>query len=525
MFPNKILRKIRERQFKTSQIEDALSNNVFYPFLFASHFVLSLFAINFHEIYFEHVIRSLLVALSIPIILYYFNRFFMEKKIAGLLTFFLTVIILTTNVQFNLISMVYPGQLNVLEVQERLFFSIAALNLFVGISITYFANSGLLNAEKINKFLNFFSLILLGILILHLGFNTTYGSPDFNQLDLEPEEIDSTRPSIYYIITDKYTSSEVLKEQYNFNNSGFHQSMESNNFSVVKNFYTNYDETYASLASSLNLNYLQDMGVEKGTSQKQTYTLLDDHEVQRFLRKQGYSYYHIGGGYTRFNKNADKSYFHFYDFFGGTISLNRFERILFQKTIFHKRASVKTHKYANSKSYESIFNISENDGRKFVFAHIMSPHRPYTLPKAVDGVKFQSKSEASKKERYVQEVKATNILLNRTVQDIIENEEEAVIIIQGDEGPNLKNSNFTEEEDIRRDHSVMFAHYTPNVSDKKFDDNVNPVNLFRVIFNNYFNKNIPLKEGKTFTVHSGESLKFYEENLSVVLNNTKTSKQ
>lgn len=516
---------MKEKQTLVAKFDKFLSDTILYPFLFAAHFVLSLYAINFHEIYFAHLQRSLIVILALPIVLYYFNRFFMKKKLAGLLTFFLTVMILTTNVQFNLFTMIYPGEFNVIGVQQRIFFGIAALNLFAGILVLYMADSEILNLNKITKFLNLFALVLLAGVIIQIGINASYEPQEFNQLDLEPEETNSTKPSIYYIITDKYTSSEVLKNQYNFNNTRFHNSLESQNFSVVKNFYTNYDETYASLASSLNLNYLQDMGVNEGTSQKQVYTLLDNYEVQRFLREQGYNYYHIGGGYTRFNKNADKSYFHFYDFFGGTVSLNRFERIIFQKTIFHKRASVKTHTYANSKSYESISNISENAGKKFVFAHIMSPHRPYTLPKAVDEVEFYSKSEASKKERYVQEVKATNILLNRTVQDIIENEEEAVIIIQGDEGPTLEGSNFTEEKDIRRDHSVMFAHYTPNVSDEKFDDNVNPVNLFRVIFNNYFGKDLPLNEGKTFTVDSGESLEFHEENLSVVLNRTKTSKQ
>lgn len=511
---------MKEKQTLAYEIEKFLSGKVLYPFLFGAHFVLSLYALNFHEIYFRQVARSLVIVVGFITIFYYLTRFLIGRNYSGLLTFFLSITVLTTNIQFNLLNAVYPGELLGLSFHRTIFFGIAALNLAVASSVLYLAYSNVLDLKKTTKFLNAFALILIAGVIFQIGLNLQYNQHDFDQINLEPRKNNSGTPSIYYIITDKYTSSEVLSEQYNFNNTRFHKSMESKGFNVVKNFYTNYDETYASLASSLNLDYLQNMGVTASTSQKQVYSLLDDYVVQDFLRDQGYRYYHIGGGYTRFNKNADKSYFFFRDYFGDKISLNRFERIIFEKTIFHKTSSIKTHTYANRKSYEAISTISEKDGKKFVFAHIMSPHRPYTLPKTVDSVKFYQKSEAPRKKRYVQEVKATNIWLNRVVEDIIENEKNAIILIQGDEGPGLNKSHFTEEQNIRRDHSVMFAHYTPSVPDEEFEKNVNPVNLFRVIFNNYFDQNLPMKKGKTYTVDSGKNLKFYDENLSIVLNST-----
>ena len=511
---------MKEKQELLKSTEKLLSDKVLYPFLFAAHFVLTIFAFNFHEIYFVHVIRTLSIALGISIILYILNRLWLSKKNAGILTFSLCLMIFTTHMQFNLLNKIHTVELLGLMYYEKIFYGIGALNVIAGIIVIYLGRSDILDLDNITKFLNLFTIILLTGSIIHIGASINQGNQKFDQIDLKPENNISSQPNIYYIITDKYASSDVLKDQYEFNNTIFHDSMDENNFSVQKDFYTNYDESYASIASSLNLEYLQTLGVEEGMNQKEVYSLIQDHEVQSFLKQQGYTYYHIGGAYTRSNRNADKAYYYFRDYFGENISLNRFERIVIEKTVFYSQSSIRTHTYANSKNYEALRNISKEDGKKFVFGHIMSPHKAHTLPKAVEGVEYYEKSESSTKQRYLQEVKANNILLNRTINEILNNDEDAVIIIQGDEGPTWEDANLSEKKDIRRTHSGIFAHYTPNVSDQKFEEDITPVNVFRKIFNHYFDKNLPIKKVRTFSVHSGKNLEFDEENLSVFLNQT-----
>ena len=68
-------------------------------------------------------------------------------------------------------------------------------------------------------------------------------------------------PDIYYIILDAYARSDMLKSIYSTDNSGFLRDLEGMGFSVPSRAKSNYSQTYLSMASSLNLNYLDSLGV------------------------------------------------------------------------------------------------------------------------------------------------------------------------------------------------------------------------------------------------------------------------
>ena len=153
----------------------------------------------------------------------------------------------------------------------------------------------------------------------------------------------------------------------------------------------------------------------------------------------------------------------------------------------------------------------------------MSPHSPHVLAKEVEEVKHLNPDNHSNKETYNQSMKAVNVKIEDTVNDILENEEDVIIIIQGDEGPTLpSDDNLKNPDALNRRHGILFAHYTPNISSKKFENQINPVNTFRIIFNNEFGTDLDMIEGKTFHTMEGKEMDYTERNLSKFVEETKT---
>ena len=66
------------------------------------------------------------------------------------------------------------------------------------------------------------------------------------------------QPDIYYIITDEYARADVLEEFYDHDNSGFLDQLRERGFYVAEQSFSNYALTFLSLASSLDMRYVND---------------------------------------------------------------------------------------------------------------------------------------------------------------------------------------------------------------------------------------------------------------------------
>ena len=133
------------------------------------------------------------------------------------------------------------------------------------------------------------------------------GTPDSADIHLSMPE---TPRDIYYIILDRYPSASALEEQHGFDNSEFLNYLSSKGFFVASDSHANYAFTAYSLASSLNMMYLDTLGEEVGkdsTDQEPLQDLIQDYEVWRLLEPLGYEYIHFGSWWepTRMNTSAD----------------------------------------------------------------------------------------------------------------------------------------------------------------------------------------------------------------------------
>jgi len=116
------------------------------------------------------------------------------------------------------------------------------------------------------------------------------GTAAVNQADL---------PDIYYIILDRYARADVLDEFYGYDNSEFIDELRDRGFYIASGSRCNYSITPSSLASSLNMeyiNYLSDVFGEDSQDVNALLEIVANNKVARYLKTKGYSDIYIATG-------------------------------------------------------------------------------------------------------------------------------------------------------------------------------------------------------------------------------------
>jgi hypothetical protein len=318
------------------------------------------------------------------------------------------------------------------------------------------------------------------------------GDPEI--LELRPGE---SPPDIYYIILDGYGRSDVLLDEFGYDNSGFLDDLKGIGFYVADCSQSNYAQTQLSLASSLNFDYLETLG-EHFTPDTSQRTGLDEmiqhNAVRSNLEAAGYLTAAFATGF-RVTELTDADYFLSPQYTLG--ELNEFEYLLLETTFARVIQDIKTRNYsAGSERYRerTLFALDKLDklnyikAPKFVFVHLIIPHPPYVFGPTGDPVAPSDvgtpKSEQNKS-HYIDQVIYVNRRLLEIIPRIIENSSTPpVIIIQGDHGPTIPSSSQQRMKNLS-------AYYLPGVNASLYPT-ITPVNTFRVIFNAYFGQHLDL---------------------------------
>ncbi len=284
---------------------------VFHPFLFAVYPVLFFFSYNIRETTLSVLWLPLSFVLALSLLLWGILRFPIRNYIKrGMVVSLIFILSFSYGHLSGLFFGKNPGSyflLIYLLIMGVLVFGIIRLK-------------G--NLSKFTIVLNTVSVFLVMFSVLNIGYYEaihrvridSLGSEIFDVLAGQSERNapEEGYPDIYYIIFDRYASSEMLAEFFDFDNTAFEASLENMGFYVASQSRTNYPYSFLSLASSLNCDYLDFLFEKTGKSNDRTiaYRLLKESQVIRILKSRGYRYFHLGSWWepTRKNRLADKNF-------------------------------------------------------------------------------------------------------------------------------------------------------------------------------------------------------------------------
>ena len=506
---------------------------VIHPFLFAIFPVLFLFAHNVGQVSFSEILLPTAIVLGFTLLLLLLFRLILrDSKKAGIVVSILLILVFSYGHAFNLIR--GGGEVGYLH---RYLLPPWGM-LFI--CSAYFIIKTHKNLHNFTNVLNIVATSLITISLINIGaykFKSNVTSQDIKSTqNIEINSIDSRKPDtlrdIYYIILDRYASTSTLKEIYNFDNSEFIDYLSDKGFYRASKSTANYLVTDHSLASSLNMEYINYLSDRMGEESRNFYPLFEmmqDYKVWRFLKSKGYKFIHFGTWWrgTKRNKYADTN-------FKLAYSLSEFSQfldVLYKTTMFHPidwkldiTGFASTWRRQNWKrvlqKFDELAEVPNIKEPTFVFAHMLIPHDPYVFNRNGNFVTEEEERKRTKIVNYVDQLIFTNKKLKILIDKLLSDSElSPIIVLQADEGPypqryiaDKLNFNWEQarKEELREKMRILNAYYLPGVDKDILYPSITPVNSFRLIFNLYFDTNFEFLPDENYAfVDEGHIYKFF----------------
>ncbi len=375
------------------------------------------------------------------------------------------------------------------------------------------------------------------------GLTTNELPPQSPDLVQQPNKL----PDVYYLILDGYARGDVLESRFGYDNSEFLDWLEARGFFVGHRSHSNYPWTHLSMSATLNYEYLQTLlpdGLESHGPDK-------FRERYQFLARALNMHYIANSRIFRYFSNlgyritANKSHYalewrkdptslsdalseimdEIEDAYSSSIS--DFEEALITNTIVQPLVSgfrsVEGVRAARISKYDKIVRGLEafgdtvnEDGPKFVFYHLTSPHQPFSFDENGDMVPRHPVYEVSAwfedrikipgyiawaKENYPKNVAGLNVHVKRTIERILdESEGSAIVIIQSDHGPGYGfDLHSGSDTDVVERFGILNAIFLPVEFPRHgLEDDLSAVNTFRIVLRNVFGQDMSTLENRAF---------------------------
>lgn len=454
-----------------------------YPLFFAIYPVLFLFSSNIKETTFDQVYMFLLVSIVMTTILWAVI-FILVKDLSKS-----ALMVLILLIAFFSYGRVFDMLKNFSFPLTKHIYLVAIYLLIFGY-LCYFSTFVKNPETKINiiLILNIVASVLVIInvvtIVIFYSLNTPQKSGIITNENVH-NSFTKEKPDIYLIIPDEYASVNTMKEVYDYDNTEFTNYLESIGF-YIANGVSKYIGTSNSIPSILNMNY-----IEEGSSS------MSESNVQKYLESIGYSTTWFGteAYYDGIWKIKTNKYYNFYH-----NTYNDFEKVYISTTLLRPY-----YDYNLNKQYFDVYRTSLNKtlsaftseidepGPKLVILHLLAPHQPFIFDENGKEVDFEHRFNWNDKKYYRNQYIFTTKILTDMVKNINKSSNsKSIILIQSDHGPrggitenDIKTNGEVVPEKYR--HEVFQAYYLPNNGDSVMYKDISPVNLFRVVFDFYFN--------------------------------------
>ena len=369
---------------------------------------------------------------------------------------------------------------------------------------------------RVTLFLNLLFIVYILIDVVHVAWLSVY--PYQNKLAIYSFAKDKgmvipdtcTKPDIYFLVFDEYSSSKSLKERYDFDND-IDSFLRLNDFSVQANSFSNYNYTPFSIASILNMQYLNWVDQEKGVNRNDFLhcnPAIRENEVMKFLGTNGYeivnlSFFDVAGHPSRIKQSfvpvktkmiAEGTLVpRLYRDFQWAFYRYQFLANLLDEEMIWKQIGT------NELFLTEVVQQSELKPAKprIIYAHIFLPHPPIFYDehgKKIEHLMLMSDVYNEPPIAYLNYVRYTNIRMKELINTIKKNtNSSAAIVLLSDHGFRSNTTHPHPEWHFQNLNAV----FLPTKNYSGFYDSISNVNAFRVIFNNLFQQQLPMLKDST----------------------------
>lgn len=371
--------------------------------------------------------------------------------------------------------------------------------------------------------------VVAGVLVLFAGVRTVVSlwtaapqttAPVTYPLPAARARPPSPLPNIYYVILDGYGRTDVLRRIYGYDNEPFLQQLRDRGFTVADQALANYPQTALSLASSLNMDYLDRLAAAIGTEtrdRRYARRLIRDSALFRFLRPRGYRLVaYATGAHVTQRRGMDV-------WLSPGLDLGEFGEALLDITpapaFLQGLRRYDVHRNRVRYTLETLPETAQMGGPMLVFAHVLCPHPPFVFdadgtpvdPKrrfsVHDGSQFLALRGATRHE-YVDGYRKQTAFIDAKVLAAVDgilarSKTPPIIILQGDHGPgaDLDWESATGSDLVER-LGILNAYHLPlaprGAGRAHVPRDITPVNTFRLVLNYYFGADTPLLANRAY---------------------------
>ena len=317
----------------------------------------------------------------------------------------------------------------------------------------------------------------------------------------------SNPADVYFFILDSYARADLLQQAYGYDNSNFLEGLRERGFYVAECSMSNYVRTELSVASTLNMSYLQGLDpafTEESTRRGVLWDSLKHSAVRYNFEQMGYVTVGFATGFA-WNELEDADVFYFPDSFSA--GMTEFEVLLMRTTLARHADDLgwvqsdeimgQNFRDRTMNVFAKIDDIARMPEPTFAYIHVISPHPPFVF--GPEGEPTHPSDFWNEKQQYPANLYAKGYqnqltFLNKKMLEAVDailanSDTPPIIVLQGDHGPWLQ----TREKRMW----ILNAYHLPGQSHGLYPE-ISPVNTFRLIFDSYFGGQYGLLEDASY---------------------------
>lgn len=511
------------------------------PFLFAVFPVFTLLEYNLGEVFAQDAIRALIISLFLAALLFLVCYLIVRSWVMAAIM--ASILLLAFYSYGHLYNEMKVWNISGFIIGRHRYLLPAMLIIIAIICVKVFRSHSETKSATVLRWMFIVSMLFLAVPV----FSIVYYYQEDILRPIQQEEEKSTviqlaqtnrvdQPDIYYLVLDGYTRDDVLAETFDYNNSAFINSLEGRGFYVASQSNSNYAQTALSMATTLNMeyvNYLSDTEGISSTNRRPLNEMIEHSKTAELLQSLGYRTVSFESGFISAGFHDPDIFFapdysetqQKFALLSG-LNLNEFEGMLLSTTAlrgifdlyvegqneakgtisdFHHQK----HRMRVLQTFSNMETVPDLDGPVLVYAHVISPHPPFIfgpLGEEVEmtGVYTHKDAGCCTKEEYIERYTDQLSYISKitllTIDHVLAASDPApIFIIQGDHGPaSSLDWQSPTDTSINERVSILNAYYFPEYDQSEFYPLITPVNSFRLLFNTYFGTDYPILEDRIY---------------------------